>query len=284
MITARTRLYAVVGDPVGHSLSPVMHNGWIADFGFDAAYVALRLPAAQAEAVFAALKALDLAGLNITVPLKETAAAAADARAPLVERLAAANTWRREADGRIAAFNTDAPGFTAGLDFAAPGWRGRARTAVVIGAGGAGRAIGFGLAEAGVGRILYVNRTLETAQRAAMATPGGAALAWGELEAAFAEADLIVNATTLGMTGAEACAWPVAALKPDAMVADAVYKPLETELLRAARARGHVVVDGLHMLIHQGALAFELWFGHRPDAAAARARVLAALSAKEQAG
>lgn len=280
MISATTKTFAVLGDPVEHSLSPVMHNAWFADAGLDAAYVALRAPFETAEAALAGLEAAGVAGANVTVPLKEAAASAFPPGDEIVSMLAAANTLVRADDGLFRAHNTDAEGFVCGLLEAAPTWRERTRTALILGAGGAARSIAFGLARAGVGRILFANRTIARAQEAA-ARLAGVPVSWDDLPAAFAAADLIVNATTLGMGGGGPD-WPIEAAPAHAIVADAVYRPLRTKLLLAAQARGLAAVDGLGMLIHQGALAFRLWFGERPDTRAARARLLSALGETPQ--
>lgn len=272
-VSAATRVLAVIGDPVAHSLSPAMHNGWIADHGLDAVYVALPLRPDDPVAALRALKGFGLAGANVTVPYKEAAARAADHSDGPV-----ANTLRWEADGALSAFNTDGPGFLDALGEAAPDWRTRVKRALILGAGGAALGIGQALSPH-VATVHFANRTAARGEETARRLPNGRTLRWDDLERGFGAADLIVQATTLGMAGAaEAPDWPVSYCRPTAIVADVVYRPLETELLRAARARGLVSVDGLGMLIHQGARAFELWFGVRPDTAKARARLLAALA------
>ena len=271
-ITAKTKVLAVVGDPVSHSLSPVMHNGWIADHGLDAVYVALPLQSADAAAAIRAMKGLGFAGLNVTVPHKEAAAQAADRTQSNV-----ANTLRWEDHGTVSAFNTDGPGFLDALTEAAPDWRTRVKRVLMVGAGGAAVGVAQALSPF-VDTIHFVNRTPSRGDAAAMSIANGRALRWDDLERGFGAADLIVQATTLGMADHPAPEWPIAFCRPTAIVADIVYRPLETELLRAARARGLVAMDGLGMLIHQGARAFELWFGVKPDATKARARLLAALA------
>jgi len=271
-ISAKTKVLAVIGNPVRHSLSPVMHNGWISDHGLDAVYVALPLVSEDAAAAIRAMKGLGFAGLNVTVPHKEAAAAAADRREGAV-----ANVLRWEEDGSLSAFNTDGPGFLDALSEAAPDWRGRVRRALILGAGGAAVGVAQALSP-NVDAIHFANRTPERGEAAARAIPNGRTLRWDDLERGFGAADLIVQATTLGMNGEPAPEWPVSYCRPTAIIADIVYRPLETDLLRAARARGLVAIDGLGMLIHQGARSFEIWFGVKPDAAKARARLIAALS------
>jgi shikimate dehydrogenase len=168
-------------------------------------------------------------------------------------------------------------GFLDALDESAPDWRMRAKHALIIGAGGAAVSIGKALSPH-VERLVFVNRTLERARRASAPLPNGSALGWTEIESGFADADLIVQATTLGMSGQPKAVWPVSACRTGTIIADIVYRPLHTELLCAARGRGLATVDGLGMLIHQGVRSFDLWFGIRPDAEKARARLLAALT------
>jgi shikimate dehydrogenase len=275
-ISARTEVLAIFGDPVAQSLSPAMHNAWFADHGIDAVYVAVPVPG-EAAAFFRGLRSASLRGANITVPHKEAAAALADRAESRV-----ANVWRWERDGSVSAFNTDGKGFIASLDEATPGWG--ARSILIVGAGGGAAGIAQALAAHDpTTQIVIANRTLRRAENLASLLPKARAAAWDNLAEEFAQADLIVQTTTLGMSGQSDCEWPVARCKTGAVVADIVYKPLETRLLRDARARGLVAVDGLGMLIHQGALAFELWFGIKPDTKAARRRLMEALS-ENQAG
>lgn len=273
-----TKRYAVIGDPVNHSLSPLMHSGWIEDHGLDAVYEAHHLRSDDPVRAIRVLEGYD--GVNVTVPHKEAAASAAERASAAVRQLNAANTltWR---DGILFGDNTDAPGFTLALEEAAPDWH-EVKTALVIGAGGAGRAVAYGLAGQDGPAITIVNRTFERADAAArMIGPhcGRTAIArpWSALAESIAEADIIVNATTLGMNGAR-FDWPMEHARAGALVADIVYRPLETPLLRQARARGLKTVDGLSMLIRQGALSFEIWHGIKPDAARARERLMAGLA------
>jgi shikimate dehydrogenase len=241
-----TKRYAVIGDPVSHSLSPLMHNGWIADHGLDATYEAYLL---RSDDPVAAIRGLtQFAGMNVTVPHKEAAAAAADR-----SETSTANVLRWEADGTLSAFNTDGLGFLDALDEAAPEWRSRVKHALILGAGGAAQGIA-GLVSSYVKTVGVANRTRARAE------------------------DLIIQTTTLGMTGTESPAWPFDVCGAATIAVDIVYRPLETPFLAAARARGLKGVDGLGMLIHQGALSFEIWHGIRPDVAKARARLEAALA------
>jgi shikimate dehydrogenase len=272
-ISGVTRVLAVIGDPVDHSLSPAMHNGWIVDHGLDAIYIALPLTGADPLASLRGLRQFGLKGANVTVPHKEAAALSADRSEGAV-----ANVLRWESDGSVSAFNTDGPGFLDSLDAAAPDWRGRLGRVLMLGAGGAAQAIATALSPH-VDTIHFANRTGARAERAAGALPNGRVLRWDDLERGFGAADLIVQATTLSMEAQPEIACPIAFCRANAIVADIVYRPLDTPLLSAARARGLVAVDGLGMLIHQGARSFELWFDIKPDVAKARTRLLAELGA-----
>ncbi|MEZ5972343.1 MAG: shikimate dehydrogenase [Hyphomonadaceae bacterium] len=269
-ITAATKVFAVIGDPVSHSLSPVMHNGWIADHSLDAVYVALQLTSDDPVAAIEALNGF--AGLNVTVPHKEAAAKAASRNEGAV-----ANVLRREDDGTFYGFNTDGLGFLDSLTEGAPDWRARARRVLILGAGGAAIGVGQALSPH-VDTIHFANRTAERGEQAARSIPNGRTTRWDDLERAFGHADLIVQTTTLGMADQAEMEWPVSFCRPNAIIADIVYRPLETALLASARARGLTAIDGLGMLIHQGARAFEIWFGIKPDVVKARQRLLAALA------
>lgn len=272
IITGQTKVLALIGDPVSHSLSPIMHNGWLADHGIDAVYVALPLKSDDAETEIGALCRFGLAGANVTVPHKRAAASAADRSEGVV-----ANVLRWEKDGSVSGFNTDGQGFLDSLAEAAPDWKTRVRRVLMLGAGGAAVAIAEALGPH-VETIHFANRTQSRADAAADALRAGRVLRWDDLERGFGAADLIVQATTLGMGANPSPAWPMHAAKQTAICADIVYRPLETEFLRAARARGLATFDGLGMLIHQGAHAFELWFGVKPDVEKARRRLIEALS------
>lgn len=263
-----TKRYAVIGDPVSHSLSPLMHTGWLADHGIDATYEAHLLRSVDPVAAIRALA--QFAGMNVTVPYKEAAAEARDRGV-----IGAANVLYWTPDGSLVADNTDGEGFLASLHEAAPEWRARENRSLIIGAGGAARGIMDPLRSC-AGPITFINRTRSRAEE--LARTGDHVRDWAELRQAFAEANLIVQTTTLGMAGTLSPDWPVDACNADTIIVDVVYRPLETPLLAAARARGLKTVDGLGMLIHQGALSFEIWHGVKPDIAKARERLTAALT------
>lgn len=262
-----TRRYAVIGNPIAHSLSPQMHAAWIEDHKLDATYVRHLFDGDESAFVtFAKTRPFD--GANVTVPFKSAARAAAD-RSDSADDVANVLTWT--ATGEIIAANTDGDGFLRALDEGAPDWRRNVKTVLIIGAGGGAAGIARALADSR--RMLTIaNRTPEHA-RALAETFGARAAPWSDLPKEFATADLIVQTTTLGMTSAASPAWPIEQCQPTAIIVDIVYRPLETPLLKAARARGLTAIDGLGMLIHQGALAFEIWFGVKPDTKKARERL-----------
>jgi shikimate dehydrogenase len=270
----------VIGHPIAHSRSPAIHKYWLAELGIAGDYLREDVAPETIAAFLAGFADSGYVGANVTVPHKEAAFAVAEV--DVVSReLGAVNTLWLE-DRSLLGTNTDVHGFLANLDEQQPGWDRRARSAVVLGAGGAARAILYGLLERGVERIALVNRTPTRAE--ALAAHFGSGVrprGFGELHAALADADLLVNATSLGMQGAPPLNIHIGPLKPGAVVYDIVYVPLETPLLKSARSRGHPTVDGLGMLLHQAAPAFERFFGVRPKVTPAlRQHVLAGMGAK----
>lgn len=264
MISGKARLAGILGWPVGHSKSPRLHNHWLALHGIDGAYVPLPVaPERLAEAV-RLLPHLNFAGANVTVPHKEAVLALVDEVEPLAARIGAVNTLVIGADGRIAGRNTDAAGFLLNLKEirAEPA----VGPAVVLGAGGAARAACAALLQENVPEIRLVNRSLDRARQLA-ADLGGpiVPVEWSGREAALEGAALLVNSTSLGMSGQPPLEIPLDRLPRDALVNDMVYAPLETGLLAAARARGNPVADGIGMLLHQARPGFHAWFGVMPE-------------------
>jgi len=252
----------VAGWPVAHSRSPLIHGYWLTTLGIDGVYERVAVPPGEFPAFAKTIGVDGLIGANVTVPHKEAAFAACDWRTPSADKLGAVNTLWREA-GKLCGDNTDVAGFLANLDEAAPGWQ--ARVAVVIGAGGAARAILQALLSRGVARTLVVNRTRARAQMlAALFGERVEARDWRDLPEALSGADLLVNASALGMAGEPPLAIDLAPLPTHALVADIVYVPLRTPLLQDAQARGLRCVEGLGMLLHQAAPAFARWFGVLP--------------------
>ena len=253
----------LIGWPAAHSRSPLIHKYWLENFSIDGDYrIEAVEPAAFANFI-AGLSARGYKGANVTIPHKEQALALSspDARARAV---GAANTLYFGNDGGLHSTNTDVEGFINNLDASAPGWD-AADDVLVLGAGGSSRAVIFGLLERGIARVHLANRTIARAQT--LADKFGdrvRTLPWEDIGSMLPRAGLLVNTTSLGMKGQPALAVDVTRLPSGATVADLVYVPLETDLLKSARARGLKTADGLGMLLHQAVRGFELWFGRRP--------------------
>ncbi len=264
MVDAAMRKAFVVGHPIAHSRSPLIHGHWLETLGLEGSYERIDVHPDAIDAFLRDLPRSGFVGGNVTIPHKEAALKAADRLDEAAELIGAANTLWLE-DGRLCAGNTDAYGFKANLDAVAPRWR-QGRTALLLGAGGAARAILFALREAGFTDIRIVNRTVERARELADRFGAGiSAHDWDEAGALAADADLAVNTTSLGMSGEGGSPLDVELLPDTAIVADIVYVPLETPLLAAAHRRGLAAVDGLGMLLHQAVPGFARWFGVRPE-------------------
>jgi shikimate dehydrogenase len=264
-MTAATKPPAacLIGWPAAHSRSPLIHHYWLRKLGIEGGYVIEAVPPEDFAVFVRRLSTHGFVGANVTLPHKERALTLStpDARARAV---GAANTLWYEA-GELRATNTDVEGFINNLDACASGWD-KATDALVLGAGGAARAVVFGLIERGVKHVHLANRTIERAN--ALADQFGASVhpvAWDAIGELLPRAGLLVNTTSLGMRGQPALELDVGRLADDAVVADLVYLPLETPLLAAARARRLKTADGLGMLLHQAVRGFELWFGQRPE-------------------
>jgi shikimate dehydrogenase len=263
--TGETRLAGIMGWPVAHSRSPVMHGFWLDETGIDGAYLPLPVRPQQIEQALRALPVLGFRGCNLTIPHKQAALAVADRVEPLAHRIGAANTIIVLPDGALEARNTDAFGFRENLREFAADWHCGNGPTVVLGAGGSARAVVAALADAGVPEIRIVNRTRHRAERLRSDLATGSTRisvhSWDQVGAVQRDAGLLVNTTSLGMTGQPPLVLDLTPLPRSAPVVDLVYVPLETGLLAMARHRGHPVVDGLGMLLHQGRPGFESWFG-----------------------
>ncbi len=263
-MTTAQRASCIIGWPAKHSRSPKLHGYWIKRYNIDADYRTEERSPEEFSAFVRNLAAHGYVGANVTIPHKDAALALSepDDRARAV---GAANTLWLD-NGRLRSTNTDVEGFIEALDAAAPAWDERTESAVVLGAGGAGRAIVYGLIERGINTIHVVNRTLEKAQHfrdrfGATVHPAH----WSVLPRLLEGSKLLVNATSLGMQGQPELTIDLSTLAPDAVVSDIVYVPLKTPLLIAAEQRGLVTSNGLDMLLHQAVRGFELWFGVRPE-------------------
>jgi shikimate dehydrogenase len=271
----------VIGWPVAHSRSPVVHRFWLKLYGLDGAYEMEAVRPEEIDGFLRSLRQRGYEGANVTLPHKEAALAAADRRDQAATTIGAANTLWLDAEGLLHASNTDAYGFMTHLAAEAPDWNKDKRPVMVLGAGGAARAILHGLIEAGAPKILLANRTESRAKALAEGLGSRVSVVpWEDRNRALSGCGLLVNATSLGMTGKPPLDIDLSALPADAIVADIVYSPLETQLLAAARARGNRAVDGLGMLLHQAVPGFERWFGVRPQVTPdLRAHVMAHLKA-----
>jgi shikimate dehydrogenase len=272
----------VVGHPIRHSRSPLIHGHWLAEHGLAGTYERIDVAPDAFEAFVRGLPGSGFAGGNVTIPHKEAAYRLADSLTERAKKIGAVNTLIVEGD-RVRGDNTDAPGFIAHLDQSlGADWPERSGgTALVLGAGGAARAIVVGLVERGM-RVRVANRSPERARALAELDPDHVeALAWEAVPEVLSDTGLLVNTTSLGMAGHPPLALDLAPLRDRAAVADIVYVPLETPLLAAARARGLAAVDGLGMLLHQAVPGFAAWFGLRPAVTPAlREKIVADLAAR----
>ncbi|MDR3439609.1 shikimate dehydrogenase [Telmatospirillum sp.] len=265
-LSGKAKLAGVIGWPVGHSWSPRLHGHWLEFYGIDGAYVPLPVRPADFAEVLRALPRMGFSGANVTLPHKETALALVDHLDPLARRIGAVNTLIVRSDGSIEGRNTDAFGFRENLRHVLPGLSLAAGPAVVVGAGGAARAVVAALEDAGAPEIRLVNRTRERAEN--LAKSMGAlvrVIDWEQRHDCLADTALLVNTTTQGMSGQPPLPLLLDRLPLTATVTDLVYVPLETPLLADARRRGLAVVDGLGMLLHQARPGFEAWFGVMPE-------------------
>lgn len=265
IISGAARLAGVLGWPVSHSRSPRLHGFWLDAYGIDGAYVPLAVPPDRFEQALRALPALGFRGANVTVPHKETALALADHADDHARRIGAANTIVVGDDGALHASNTDGFGFVEHLRATAPSWTPN-EPALVLGAGGASRAVIVALLDAGVPEVRLANRTAARAEALADELAGPiTSLPWESRGDAAAGCGLAVNTTTLGMAGQPSLDMSLDDLGDAAVVYDLVYAPLETPLLADARHKGLTTVDGLGMLLHQARPGFAAWFDHEPE-------------------
>lgn len=269
MSDARFVLAGVMGWPVAHTRSPAIHNYWIAKHGLKGAYVQLPVRAEKLEDALRGLPALGFAGCNVTVPHKVTAMQFMDELDPVAQRMAAINTIVVLPDGRLKGYNNDGAGYIQSLRDADADWRGETGPALVLGAGGAARAVVVALLDQGVPELRITNRTPDRALKfASEFGPRVKVIPWEQRNAAMGGISLLVNTTTQGMHGQPALDVVLNDLPANALVSDAIYIPLETPLLAQARLRGHRTVNGLGMLLNQARPAFHAWFGVLPEVTA----------------
>jgi shikimate dehydrogenase len=265
MITGRTRVAGVVGQPIAHSLSPALHNAWLAAAEIDGVYVAFAVTQGRFTAFVEGLRGGSMMGLNITLPFKSEALALADEATPRARLALAANVLVFRPDGTIFADNTDGLGLLGAFAAQAPGFEPQAGPVVILGAGGGAQGAAAAFVEAGCPQVRIVNRTQARAEAIA-AQLGDRVRAFGldDAASALAGAHAVVNATSAGLAGGAALEVPLEATPAEAVIMDMTYKPLETPFLAQARGLGRRTVDGLEMLVRQAAPSFEYFYGQAP--------------------
>jgi shikimate dehydrogenase len=258
----------VIGWPISHSRSPLIHGYWLKQHNIDGSYTRQPVEPSALNAFLTDLSGAGYAGCNVTIPHKENAYRLVTAADETTERLGAVNTvFMRE--GKVFGTNTDGEGFINSLYHSAPALSLRNSRAVVLGAGGASLAVVNAILEQGASEVAVANRTVEKVH--ALRQRFGSRvvpLDWGRMADQLSECSLLVNTTSLGMKGQPGIELDLARLSPSAVVSDIVYTPLRTKLLQDAARKGHVVVEGLGMLLHQAVRGFSLWFGVTPDVTA----------------
>jgi shikimate dehydrogenase len=275
-------LYGIFGYPIGHSLSPLMHNTAFAHHGIEAVYLPFAVDPPHLEMAVKAIVALQLGGVNVTIPHKQAVLAWMDELSPEARLIGAVNTIHLQ-DGRLHGYNTDGIGFLRAIEEAGNDVAGR--TVMLLGAGGAARAIAVQLCLSGIRRLLLANRTSTRAEELAAflkqnishADISVVAMEASSLAAHLPDTDIVVNATSIGMHAHDPMLLPSTVVSSQHLVCDIVYRPLHTPLLRAAQGQGARTVDGLGMLLHQGAKAFEIWTGQAFPSALIRTRLLEAV-------
>jgi shikimate dehydrogenase len=265
IINGQAKLAGVVGWPVAHSRSPRLHGYWLRELGINGAYVPLPVHPDHLASVIQSLPRMGFAGVNVTVPHKEAVMPLLHTIDPLARQIGAVNTLVFGADGSINGQNTDAFGFLENLRQGAPDFKLQEGRALILGAGGAARAVIVALQNAGMTNIQVVNRSPQRLKGLIDDIPGLQPIAWQDREYALKDASLLVNTTLLGQTGQPALQLDLKNLRPEAVVSDIVYSPLQTQLLMDASRRGCVTVDGLGMLLWQAVAGFSQWFGVKPE-------------------
>jgi shikimate dehydrogenase len=273
------RRAGVVGWPVAHSKSPAVHGYWLNHYGINGSYDCLPVKPGALADTLKSLADNGFVGVNLTVPHKETALDLVDEASGEARRIGAVNTIFVSGDGRLHGTNTDAHGFISNLRASEPDFNLTTGPAVVLGAGGAARAVCVALQDAGVPEIRLINRTFARAESLAKTLGGNILVAsWEDSANQLGDAAILVNTTTLGMVGQPPLNIDLARFNEDGLVADIVYSPLETPLLTAACGRGLRAVDGLGMLLYQAQAGFEGWFGRKPEVTnALREHILSAV-------
>lgn len=277
MRTPEIPLAGVVGTPIAHSKSPLLHRHWLETYGLKGFYVPMEVATGDLELVLRTLPKAGFVGVNVTIPHKETVLKIADDVSERASRIGAANTIVYRGDGTIQADNTDGYGFLQNLQEGAPDWRANERPALILGAGGAARAVIVALLDAGVPEIMLTNRTRARAENLqSVFGKRVRVIDWENADGNVGSAGLVVNSSSLGMVGEPPLPMTWDNLRSETVVTDLVYNPLRTALLETAAAKGCTTVDGLGMLLHQGVPGFESWFGIRPKVTAATRKAVLA--------
>lgn len=272
--------FAVIGDPIAQSKSPEMHNEWYQLAGIDATYLPIRVKEEELEQAVAALKLLGASGWNVTIPHKQAIIPLLDELDPLAEKMGAVNTVVRTADGKLKGYNTDGSGFVTSLEEKI-GEIHKEKSLLLIGAGGAARGIAFALYAAGYMNITIANRTVAKAQAIIDELGAGKAISLDDAADALESFQIFVQTTPAGMsTGKVELPFAMDKFPTQAIAADIVYNPLMTPFLLEAEKRGAVIVNGLGMFVHQGAIAYEYWLGHYPKTNETIATLTAQLGGK----
>ena len=265
MDEVRPRLAAVLGNPISHSKSPRMHNYWLKQNKLNGYYIPIKVELENFEETIRALVSMGFSGVNVTIPHKLSALKIADESSSTAQYIGAANTLTFTRENKIYADNTDAYGFINNIKCKYPDWNPKKGTSVVLGAGGASRAVIAALLSQGSKKIIVLNRTIEKAEALKKDYDNKITVeSWKNINEVAASSSNIINTTSLGMNNESLISINPNAIPETALVSDLVYTPLETNLLKMAKNRGSRTVDGLGMLIHQGVPGFEAWFGQKP--------------------
>ncbi|SOC20715.1 shikimate dehydrogenase [Ureibacillus xyleni] len=257
--------FAVIGDPIEHSKSPTMHNGWFEEMNIDATYIPIHVKSEQLEQAISSLKTLGASGWNVTIPHKQAIIPFLDELDEMAQKMGAVNTVVRSADGKLKGYNTDGPGFVHSLEEAV-GDGYKEKPVLLIGAGGAARGIAFALQQYGYRNLTIANRTVTKAQEITHELGEGQALSLVDAEQRLDEFGIIIQSTSAGLANSEfSLPLSLEKLQQGAIVADIVYNPLMTPFLLEAQKKNAIVVTGLGMFVHQGAIAFNHWLGQYPN-------------------
>lgn len=266
MTHSKIPLAGVIGFPIAHSKSPILHGHWLKRYGIQGHYIPMEVSSGNLAHVLNNLPKMGFVGVNVTIPHKEAVLEIADVISDKASVIGAANTLTFQSDGKLYADNTDGYGFVANLKQSAPTWQASTGPAMVLGAGGAARAIISAMLQEGAPEVIIANRTRPRAE-ALKAHFGGkvSVVDWTQATTRLNEVSTLINTTSLGMVGKEELRLSLANLPRTSLVTDIVYTPLETPLLREAAEMGCQSVDGVGMLLHQATPGFERWFGYAPQ-------------------